>query len=166
MFTFVPYAPFAEWEGTAVEARPRAYEALKRSIANKLLATAEEIVPGLRRHLRFLSIGTPLTNDHYCETHRGGIYGTAKTPFQMGPFSFGTTCSVDGLYLCGQSTLSHGFSAAAFSGLLAAARVLGVSRAEDLLQATETPLRVYPAEHPEVWLPGAARNAESIARAS
>jgi len=129
MFTFVPYAPFAEWEGTSVEARPRAYEALKRSIANKLLATAEEILPGLRRHLRFLAIGTPLTNDHYCETRRGAIYGTAKTPLQMGPFSFGTTCSLDGLYLCGQSTLSHGFSAAAFSGLLAAARVLGVSRA-------------------------------------
>lgn len=159
MFTFLPYAPFAEWEGTAVEARPRAYEALKRSIADKVLATAEEIVPGLRRHLRFLAIGTPLTNDYYCETHHGAVYGTAKTPWQMGPFSFGSTCSIDGLHLCGQSTLSHGFSAAAFSGLTVAKHIIGVARAEDLLTETETPLRVYPADHPELWL-SRTRNAE------
>lgn len=157
MFTFVPYAPFAQWAGTAVEARPPAYEALKQSLADKVLATAEEIVPGLRRHLRFLAIGTPLTNDYYCQTHHGAIYGTAKTPFQMGPFSLGAKCSIDGLHLCGQSTLSHGFSGAAYSGLTAAKDVLGVHRIEDLLGATETPVRVYAAEQPERWAPDARR---------
>jgi phytoene dehydrogenase-like protein len=146
MFTFVPYAPFAQWAGTSVEARPPAYEALKRSLADKVLATAEEVVPGVRRHLRFLAIGTPLTNDYYCQTHQGAVYGTAKTPLQMGPFSIGAKCSIDGLYLCGQSTLSHGFASAAYSGLTAAKHVLGVRRIEDLLGATETPLRVYAAE--------------------
>jgi hypothetical protein len=82
----------------------------------------------------------------------------------MGPFSFGPRCSIDGLYLCGQSTVSHGFSAAAFSGLLAASRVLGLSRAEELLRDTETPLRVYPAEHPELWVPR-ARGADSTVAA-
>lgn len=164
LFTFVPYAPFVEWEGTPVDARPPAYHALKRSLTGKLLATAEEIVPGLRRHLRFLATGTPLTNDYYCETHRGGVYGTAKTPFQMGPFSASATCSIENLHLCGQSTLSHGFSAVAFSGLLAAANVLGVGRPEDLLAPTETPLRVYPSERPDLWLPP-ARGADLSASA-
>ena len=80
------------------------------------------------------------------------------------PKSFGRDCSVDGLYLCGQSTLSHGFSAAAYSGLLAATRALGVRRPEELLAKTETPLRVYPAEQHELWM-SRARDTERLARA-
>jgi hypothetical protein len=70
----------------------------------------------------------------------------------MGPFAFQPKTQVEGLYLCGSSTLSHGVMGATNSGINTAAQILGVRRPLDLL--TNDPrqeLRVYPAEHPESW---------------
>jgi all-trans-retinol 13,14-reductase len=69
----------------------------------------------------------------------------------MGPFSFSTRSSVEGLYHCGASTFSHGVAGAAISGLLAAQKIADVERYEDLLGPADGSLRVYPSEHPETW---------------
>ncbi|NUO48634.1 MAG: NAD(P)/FAD-dependent oxidoreductase [Polyangiaceae bacterium] len=156
MFTFVPYEPFAGWEGTDTGGRDERYDAFKRKLGAKMLRAAEEVVPTLRAHLDFVTIGTPLTNDFYCRTHRGGIYGTAKTPWQVGPFSLSTTGPVDGLFFCGSSILSHGVAGASYSGLLAAQQVLGLERPEDCLGPPDGSIRLYPADAPETWLEGAA----------
>lgn len=155
MFTFVPYAPFARWRGTAPSARGPEYERLKEALGDKVLAAAERVIPGVSRALRFRSVSTPLTNEFYCLTPSGAAYGTAKTPWQVGPFSFPAETSVPGLYSCGASTLSHGVAGTALSGLTAAQRVLHAERAEDLLGPADGSLRVYPAEEPETWLRGA-----------
>ncbi len=160
MFTFVPYGPFARFSRSTQGLRGPEYEQLKEALGQKMLDAAEHVIPGIREHLRFFTVGTPLTNDFYCETHRGASYGTAKTPWQLGPFSFRTRTSIRGLYLCGQSTLSHGVAGAALSGLIAAREVLGTKRIEDLLGPADGSLRVFPADEPELWLPGAARGAE------
>lgn len=152
LFTFVPYDLFARWSGTSLGERGSEYRLLKQGLADRALDTAELIIPHLRRHVRFLEIGTPLTNDHYCETHRGALYGTAKTPWQMGPFSFGQHGPVEGLHFCGASTLAHGVAGAAMSGLIAAAPILGHSHFEQCLGPPEAPLRIVPADHPEQWL--------------
>ena len=154
MFTFVPYAPFARWRGLPPGERGPEYERLKESLGDRLVAAAEQVIPGLSRALRFRSVATPLSNDHYCATPHGAAYGTAKTPWQLGPFSFGTETSVAGLYSCGASTLSHGVGGTALSGLMAAQRVLHAERTEDLLGPADGSLRVYPAEEPETWLRG------------
>jgi len=107
---------------------------------------AEEIIPGVRDHITFQSIATPLTNDFYCRTFRGAMYGTAKTPRQMGPFSFSQRGPIDGLSLCGASTLSHGIAGASFSGLIAAQRVLGLDTPEACLGPADGSLRVTMAE--------------------
>ncbi len=152
MFTFVPYAPFARWRGVAPGARGPEYERFKEALGDKVIAAAEELIPGLRRAMRFRSVASPLRNDHYCNTPLGCAYGTAKTPWQVGPFSFGAETSVAGLYACGASTISHGVAGTAMTGLLAAQRVLHADRAEDLLGPADGSLRVYPAEEPETWL--------------
>ena len=97
-------------------------------------------------------MSSPLTNDHYCETPEGCSYGTAKTPWQLGPFSFAIESSVPGLYSCGASTISHGVAGAAMSGLIAAQKVVGAATSEELLAPADGTLRVYPAERPETWL--------------
>jgi phytoene dehydrogenase-like protein len=146
MFTFIPFAPFAEWAEAGQGARGASYERLKRELGQQLLQAAEHVMPGISRHLRFFHVGTPLTNDFYCETHEGASYGTAKTPWQLGPFSFQTTTTIENLFLCGQSTLSHGVAGASLSGLMAAKKILGAARVEDLLSRCDGSLRITPAE--------------------
>ena len=161
LFTFVPYAPFEGYQGTAQGARGAAYELLKEGLGDRMIAAAEEVIPGLSKAIRFRSVGSPVTNDHYCATPRGAAYGTAKTPWQVGPFSFSIKTSVDGLYSCGASTISHGVAGASMSGLMAAQAVLGVKRMEDLLGPADGSLRVYPADKPETWLTSAAPDARA-----
>lgn len=153
MFTFVPYAPFSRWAATALGSRPEGYALLKRALGERVLLAAENVIPGLRERVRFMEVGTPLTNDFYCATHRGAAYGTAKSPWQLGPFSFSQRGPVEGLHLCGSSTLSHGVAGASMSGLIAAQQVLGLSSVDGLLGPPDGSLRVYPAEHPERWSP-------------
>ncbi len=114
--------------------RGAAYDAHKHDMGQKLLRAAEHVIPGLSRHLKFFALGTPLTNVHFCNSWRGAAYGTAKTRWQMGPFGFSQRGPVDGLHLCGASTLSHGFAGASFSGLIAAQQVLGLPRPDALLE--------------------------------
>jgi phytoene dehydrogenase-like protein len=145
MFTFVPWAPFARWQGTKQGERGDAYERVKSDLGAMMIAAAEKIIPGLRDHLVFHEVGTPLTNRWYCASPFGNSYGTAKTPFQVGPFSYKSSCDVDGLHSCGASVLAHGVAGAALSGLMAAGRVLGVPHA-DLLGPEDGSMRVVQAE--------------------
>lgn len=142
LFTFVPWAPFERWAGTPPGDRDPGYLALKRDLGERALRTAEHVIPGLRQHLRFLEIGTPLTNDFYCQTHHGAIYGTAKTPWQLGPFSFEQQGPVEGLHFCGASTLCHGVAGASMSGLTVAARLLGYDDPERCLGPSAQHLRI------------------------
>ena len=149
LFTFLPWDLFSRWSATSLGERGSEYQRLKHELADRALETAEQIIPGLRRHVRFLEVGTPLTNDAYCETHHGALYGTAKTPWQLGPFSFGQHGPLEGLHFCGSSTLSHGVAGAAMSGLMAAAPILGHSHFEQCLAPGNSTLRIVPADRPE-----------------
>lgn len=160
MFTFVPYGPFTRWRGTAPNERGPEYERFKESLGDKMVAAAENVIPGIAKAMRFRSVATPLTNDFYCVTPFGASYGTAKTPWQLGPFSFSIESSVAGLYNCGASTISHGVAGTAMTGLMAAQKILHAERIEDLLAQPDGSLRVYPSEQPETWL----RAAPSLTR--
>ena len=60
--------------------------------------------PGLRDHVVFEALGTPLTNRHYVASTEGNLYGTEKSRLQLGPFAMQPTTEIDGLFLCGAST--------------------------------------------------------------
>jgi phytoene dehydrogenase-like protein len=130
MFTFVPHDSFARWKDEPCGQRSAEYQRLKRTMIDRMLAAAEHIIPDLRRRVVFLELGTPLTNDHYCATRRGAVYGTAKSRRQVGPFSFSTKSPIENLFLCGASTISHGVGGAASSGLSVAGAILGVDGRE------------------------------------
>jgi phytoene dehydrogenase-like protein len=157
LFTFVPYAPFAGYQNSAQGKRGAAYEQLKEGLGDRIIAAAENVIPGLARAIRFRAVGSPVTNDHYCATPFGAAYGTAKTPWQVGPFSFGITTSVKDLYSCGASTVSHGIAGASLSGLMAAQAILGANSTDELLGPADGSLRVYPSDRPEEWLTPSAR---------
>ncbi len=149
-FTFVGYDEFKRWVHAHEDERPADYVALKEMLTQRMINMANEIVPGLRDHVVFSELGTPLTNEHYINTTKGNLYGIAKSRFQVGPLAFPIATEIEGLWMCGASTLGHGVAGATASGLAAAARILRC-RTADLLKQAGPPLEIYPSEDPDAW---------------
>ncbi len=145
-FTFIDRGAFAAWGASRCGGRPDGYRALKAELTELMLGAVEAVVPGLRKSLVFCELGTPLTNEHYVPSTRGSLYGTEKTLGQ----AYKAKTELEGLWLCGASTLSHGVFGATMSGLDAARLILDV-RLDELLRAKGPPLRIYPAEEPGAW---------------
>lgn len=151
-FTFVGYDGFKKWAHQHEGSRSGDYLSLKDQIVSKMIDAAEVIVPGLRDHLLFCELGTPLTNEHYLQATAGNLYGIEKSRFQVGPMAYPMRTEFAGLWMCGASTLSHGVSGVTASGLAVAAKILGV-RTLELLSAHGPQLQVFPSEDPTQWPP-------------
>ncbi len=149
-FAFIGYDAFKGWADTRTGARPESYQTVKRALLARMLEMVSRVVPDLERHVVFAELGTPLSNVHYCASTRGNLYGTEKSLFQVGPFAQPLATSIDGLFMCGASTLSHGVLGAHMSGLAVAARLLHC-RVPELLRTDGHGLTLLPSEHPERW---------------
>ena len=151
VITVAPYDPFERWEQAPHRKRGDDYLALKDELTERILRSAERVIPGLSQHLLFSELGTPLTNRHFCACHRGAMYGTAKTRAQLGPSGFPIRTEIPGLYMVGASTMSHGVVGATMTGLMAAAEILGRPMNEVLAGTGEAPV-IYPADRPGEWV--------------
>jgi phytoene dehydrogenase-like protein len=150
-FGFVGSEAFERWARTRHGERPEDYAALKAELLEVMLRGLERAVPGISRKVVFSELGTPLTNTHYVAATAGNLYGTEKSRFQVGPFGFQIGGDLDGLSLCGASTLGHGVLGAAMSGLVVARRLTRRPIAE-LLKPKGRPLvlrQAEPAVQPE-----------------
>lgn len=161
-FTFVGYDAYKAWESSRLGERPDAYNRHKAELLERMIATAGRICPGLDRHVVFAELGTPLTNVHYCAATEGNLYGTEKSRWQVGPWAFPVRTEIDGLVLCGSSTLSHGVMGAALSGLIAAREIAG-GQVADLLTHKRDEITIVPSEDISSW-PAALRRKMSPAR--
>jgi len=139
-FAFVGYEAFEKWANTKYGARPADYEAMKEDLSWRMVRGLEKRIPGLSKHIVFSSLGTPLTNQHYLNATRGNIYGIEKSPTQVGPLGFRAQTEFEGLYLCGQSTISHGVAGVTASGIDAAKAALNVRSRDILTQKGSGPL--------------------------
>jgi len=148
-FAILGWDAFQRWEATKYGSRPEEYERIKRSLTDKMLATVNHLVPGLRDKVVFAELGTPVTNVHYVASTKGNLYGIDKTRWQMGPFAYPVASPFQGLFLCGASTLSHGVLGATVSGVAAACAATGTSRRDVLTGKGD--LVTLPADHPETW---------------
>jgi phytoene dehydrogenase-like protein len=149
-FTFVGYEAFEKWAHTKFEQRPADYAALKEDLAWRLFKGLDKRVPGLSKHIVFWDLGTPLTNVYYLNATRGNLYGISKTPRQIGPWAFPVKSEIEGLYMVGASTTSHGVAGVTQSGLNCAKRILGVSTGE-LLNQNGREIEIYPSEDISKW---------------
>lgn len=141
---------FERWRQLPKGQRGPEYKQLKDRIADMILDNIERFVPGLRERVVLRSLATPLTNMHYVSAGEGGIYGIEKSLRNLGPLGFPLRSPIAGLFQCGASTLAAGINGVSKSGLFAAAAVLGC-KPDELLTAKRQSLRIYPADHPEVW---------------
>ena len=98
----------------------------------------------------FWDLGTPLTNVHYLNATRGNLYGISKTPRQVGPLAFPIKSEIEGLYMVGASTTSHGVGGVTASGLACAQRILGLSSGE-ILNQNGPEIEIYPSEDISMW---------------
>ena len=121
LFALTATEPFASDAGTFGR-RSEAYAARKAELTDRMITLGERVIPGLRDALVFHELGTPATNQHYVRSIDGNMYGTEKTLSQVGPFAHRVAGPIDGLFLCGASTMSHGVVGAGYSGLIAAAK--------------------------------------------
>jgi phytoene dehydrogenase-like protein len=149
-FSFTAYEPFEKWANEKPGRRAEGYKKLKEELTEKMLNAIDKRIPGIKEHTVFTNLGTPLTNEHYIYATRGSLYGIEKTPSQVGPGAFSTKTEIDGLYMVGASTLSHGVAGATMTGLTAAKKILGC-RMNDFFKNPGPALRIYPAEEPEKW---------------
>jgi phytoene dehydrogenase-like protein len=149
-FAFVHHDAFKQWAHTKFGARPEDYARMKAHLLEKMLDGVDRIVPGLKKRATFADLGTPLTNVHYIAATEGNLYGTEKSRLHVGPFAWPVKTSIDGLFMCGASTLSHGVMGATYSGLMAAKAVLQAPIRE-LLSHKAGEICCVPSEHPETW---------------
>ena len=114
--TLCPTEPFQEWMGTKTRRRDDAYDAFKDELQARYLEYVDIYVPGIADHLVTCDVSTPLTNISYTSSPGGSIYGPEQTPDQIGPWRFPIKGAVDGLFLCGASTLGAGIIPCGMSG--------------------------------------------------
>lgn len=130
IMTLVPreYAMWNTEQGPADGARYHrdpVYRARKEAIADRLIDTAETVLPGIRANLEWRETATPLTQERFTRSTGGTSYGIEFATDQMGPMRIGPTTDVANLYLCGASTPSgHGIGSVLRSGVIAASAIL------------------------------------------
>ncbi len=144
-FTFVNYAPFEKWSKVENRDDDAEYQDLKKRLAEKMFASLERRIPGLREKVVYWNLSTPLTNVHYINATRGNLYGINKNAAQVGPGSFPVKTELKNLYMVGASTVSHGVSGATVSGLAAAKSILKRG-ARGILVQNGPPLEIRQAE--------------------
>lgn len=148
--TFIDYDSFKAFNAER-NSTDNKYLTIKNRLIEKLLNTFKRILPTVHRHIVNIELGTPITNEFYINSTKGNVYGTEKGFWQTGPFSFTNKSEIENLYMCGSSIMSHGVAGASYSGVRAAAKVLGCTE-NDLLKTDGTQeIRIYDAEDDSLW---------------
>ena len=79
-----------------------------------------EHMPGLREHVDYIELSTPLTTDHFVRPMAGSIYGLEPTPERFANPWLRPKSPINGLYFSGSEVASVGVVGAMMGGLLAA----------------------------------------------
>jgi phytoene dehydrogenase-like protein len=109
----------------AVPRRPKEYRRLKRAVADELVATLEQLLPGVGRRIAYLDVGSPSSAVRFTRNAFGGTCGFELNwrnfPFRN-PLAHAAT-PLANLHLAGHFTVWPGaVPTAALSGKIAALR--------------------------------------------
>jgi all-trans-retinol 13,14-reductase len=89
--------------------RNATYLARKQALTAALLEVADRGLPGIREAIVHQESATPVTHERFVRSTDGTSYGIAATPEQFMLGRPGPTTPIEGLHLCGASTISgHG----------------------------------------------------------
>jgi phytoene dehydrogenase-like protein len=103
----------------------REYRRCKAELVERLIEIAEDVIPGIAKHVVWKESATPVTQERFTHSTGGTSYGIEAATDQMGPLRMGPNTDVAGLYLAGASTPSgHGIGNVMRSGVIAASAIL------------------------------------------
>lgn len=128
------YKDFEEWENQRQGHRSDDYNSLKNIYANRILEEGlYKYFPKTDGKVDYVSVGSPLTFNHYIGTNKGEVYGLKATPdrYQEDDILRPKT-HIDGLYQTGQDITTLGVTGAMMSGVLTAHVQLGYGTILDL----------------------------------
>jgi len=120
------YDFWKKFEADYFQGRKKAYRKEKERMADILIDKAEEtLLPGLRKTIEVIEIGTPLTNVRYTKNYRGAIYGWDQTLDNSVPRRLPHKTPINNLYLSGAWTNpGGGYGAVIPSGLECFAEIM------------------------------------------
>ncbi len=127
VISFCTADEWAEFEGTQWMRRGEAYEQKKARYSEKLLAYAEQFLPGFRNLVAFHELSTPLTVKSFTGHWDGAIYGQNFDINRLFRDNWPITCSLRNLYLTGSDVGTSGVNGALMGGAMTAAKVLGIT---------------------------------------
>jgi phytoene dehydrogenase-like protein len=123
------YRWFEKWADKPVHERGDDYDALKDKLSKQLLDILYEFVPQIKDKIEFYHLATPLTEESYLKSFKGGAYDTLCTPDMFAPVNqkWITTphTQIPRLHLAGSSAFFPGLTGAMYGGALCACSVLG-----------------------------------------
>jgi all-trans-retinol 13,14-reductase len=106
--------------------RDERYLQLKEELTQRVLDTAELLIPDIRERMVFCEASTPITQERFTLSTDGSCYGIAPLLKNLGPFRPRVTTHIPGLFLAGGSTeYMFGINATIYGGMGTAAAVLG-----------------------------------------
>ncbi|MCP4035320.1 MAG: NAD(P)/FAD-dependent oxidoreductase [bacterium] len=101
------------------------YRKRKNALMDSLIATAEQVIPGLSEHIDWKEAATPVSQERFTRSTGGTSYGIEMNLEQAGPMRVGPRTEIEGLYLCGASTPSGaGVANVLRGGVLTAGEIL------------------------------------------
>ena len=124
VITLANWEWFARFEGTRWGKRGEEYDALKKKLADKLLAALLKQCPQLEGHIAHAELSTPLSTVHFASHPHGEIYGLAHTPERFEARWLRPQTPIAGLYLTGADICSCGIGGALAGGVLTASAAL------------------------------------------
>lgn len=133
IITMMPYEVFEKWENTKWKKRGAEYEALKKSISDRLLKVLFRMEPQLREYLDCYELSSPLTTRNFMNYDRGELYGVNHNPERFKQDFLRPQTGIKGLYLTGQDIVSVGVVGALASGLLTSSVILGKNLMNEIL---------------------------------
>jgi hypothetical protein len=101
------------------------YNQIKRDAAEVLLDRAEKLIPNLRQHIKYIEIGTPITDWRYSRNMQGSIYGSEQSVDNTYLNRLQPETPIPNLFLVGAWTFAGGMSAALLSGRETSRLVIG-----------------------------------------
>ncbi len=118
LLKLLPESDFAKWDRKSPD-----YSQRKHQFADAMIASAEEIIPGLRQHITYRQEGSPATFARYACTTNGSIYGPAT-----GQKRLTIKTPIKNLYVAGSGVMGGGVEAAAIAGVHAANEIYKTQR--------------------------------------
>ncbi len=100
------------------------YEKVKMMMADRAIASAERLIPGLKKSIEIVEVGTPITMEKYTLNYKGSIIGWAPTPDQSLLNRMKQAGPIKRLYLAGAWTFPCGGQSAVLGSGNTAARMV------------------------------------------